>query len=133
MTLEEQELFTHAEHLSSPPNFNCLCGVRVVCGVKLHVFTFLVLCCDVRCDFCVTRCSVRRFEGIRVLFMLYVFNYIYCCPPLFPYQMVVVSLKTAETSGTGTANSSSHFFVVLQRSVSVHFCLSIVFSVLYGF
>ena len=53
------------------PNFNCLCGVRVVCGVKLHVFMCFVLCCDVRCDFCVTRCSVRLFKGIRVLFMLY--------------------------------------------------------------
>ena len=85
VTLEEQELFTRAEHLSSSPNLNCLCGVRVVCGVKLHVFMCFVLCCDVRCDFCVTRCSVRLFKGIRVLFMLYVFNYINCCPPLFPY------------------------------------------------
>ena len=43
--------------------------------------------------------------------------------------MVVVSFKTTETSGTRTANPSSHFFVVLHRSLFVHFvcplsCLS---------
>jgi hypothetical protein len=31
--------------------FTCISGVHVVCFVKLHVFTFLVSCCDVCYDF----------------------------------------------------------------------------------
>jgi len=59
----------------------CLGGVCVVRVVKLHVITFLVPCCDVRYDFRVktmfysSRLALVSPEGVRVLFMLFVFIY----------------------------------------------------------
>jgi len=32
------------------PVFTCPSGIHVVHMIKLHVFRFLVPCCDVRCD-----------------------------------------------------------------------------------
>jgi hypothetical protein len=57
--------------------------VRVVLVVKLHVFTFLVLCCDVRYNFRVKRYSIRLSflflcSKVHVLFMLFVIIYLYC-------------------------------------------------------
>jgi hypothetical protein len=46
----EQELLTFPENPSSFPCFTCLSGVRDVHVAKLHVFTFLVPCCDVCYD-----------------------------------------------------------------------------------
>ena len=43
--LVEKELPTLPEHLCSPPICTCLSWVRVV---KLHVFAFLVPCCNFR-------------------------------------------------------------------------------------
>ena len=47
----EQELLTLPEHMSSSPYFNGLSRVRVVHVFKLHVFTYLGPCSDVRYDF----------------------------------------------------------------------------------
>ena len=43
-------------YTSGAPEFasvftTCISGVHVVHTVKLHIFTFLVLCCDIRYDF----------------------------------------------------------------------------------
>ena len=52
MSHVEHQLLTVPGHLSSFPFFfTFLGGVCVVHGVKVHVFTFLVPCCDVRYDF----------------------------------------------------------------------------------
>ena len=57
--------------------FTCLNGLRVVNVVKLHVFTILVPCCDVRYDFCVTMIIASSLL-LCVLFMLFVFIYVIC-------------------------------------------------------
>jgi len=42
---------SRAPEFTPPPLFTCFSGVRVVHAVKLHAITFLVPCCDVRCNF----------------------------------------------------------------------------------
>jgi hypothetical protein len=94
--------------------FIYLSGFRVVHVLKLHVFTFFVPCCYVRCDFRVKN-YVRFalfpncFVDAHVLFMLFVFIYVYWCPTQFPYQMMFVSSNgntTVLTCGAGTAYHS---------------------------
>jgi hypothetical protein len=65
VSYKKQDLFTLREHLSSPPGFS---GVRVAhrfsfCFVLLCVFTFWIMCCDVRYDF-----------GIKTLPQFSIFN-----------------------------------------------------------
>ena len=96
----EQALCTLPGHLSLPP--------------FMHVFTFLILCCDVRYDF-----HVKTMFGSFLLlfacwefmffFMLFVFNYVYWCPTRFPFEMTFVSFysnTTGVTSGSWTVNPS---------------------------
>ena len=48
-------------------------------------------------------------QEVHVLFMLFVFIYIYRCPARFPYQMMLVTLKSNTTGvacGAGSANPS---------------------------
>ena len=69
-----------------------------------YVFTFLVPCCDVRCDF--QEKTIFRFVWICRGFMFYL---CYLCPTRFLYQMMFVlcnSNKTGVTSGAGTAYPS---------------------------
>jgi hypothetical protein len=41
-----------ADNMNALPGFfTCLIGIRVVPVITLHVFTFSVLCCDVRYNF----------------------------------------------------------------------------------
>jgi len=85
--LVEQELPTLPEHMTSPHSFTCISGIRVVLVAKLHVFTFLVPCCDVATISVSKRGSVRLYSRLyyrgHVLFMLVVFIYVYWCPARF--------------------------------------------------
>jgi hypothetical protein len=65
-------------------------GVLVVHFVKLHVFTFLVSCCNVPYDFLINTMfgsSLPLFvlSGVHVSLMVFVLIYVYWCPLLFPY------------------------------------------------
>ena len=62
VNLLEQELPTLPKHMTSPPDFS---RVRVVLIIQFLVFTFLVLCSDVRYDF-----SVEMFDQSSLLFVL---------------------------------------------------------------
>ena len=73
----EHELCTLSEHLVSPPLLTCVSGVRVV---KLHVFTFLVRCCDVRYDFRVKRCLILLDSHLLCRGFMYIYVFcIYLC------------------------------------------------------
>ena len=91
-----------------------LCGVRVVHVVKLHVFTFLIPCCEVRYDFRVKMMFDSSWlpvlQEVHVLFMLFVFIYVYWCSTRSPYQMMFVSFNsnTRVTSGAGTGTLPEH-------------------------
>ena len=71
--------------------------------------TFLVPCCEVRCDFRIIQCSVHFWipfvlKGIHVLFMLFVFIYVFWCQTRYQYQMAVVWFNnnaTGITNGEG--------------------------------
>jgi len=68
---------------------------------------------------------------VHVLFKLFVFIYLYCCPARFPYQMMFVlfNCKTmGVTSATGTANPSAEptftlIFCEVRVSQSLVFCV----------
>ena len=71
--------------------------------VKLHVFKFLVPCCDVRYDFRVkTMLGSSLFpfvlSRVHVLFMLSVFIYVYWWPTQFPCQKIFVSFNSTTTT-----------------------------------
>ena len=91
-----------------------LCGVRVVHVVKLHVFAFLIPCCEVRYDFRVKMMFdlswLPVLQEVHVLFMLFVFIYVYWCSTRSPYQMMFVSFNsnTRVTSGAGTGTLPEH-------------------------
>jgi hypothetical protein len=53
--LVQQELLTLPQHLSSSPFFTCLIEVRVLHIVNVHVFIYLVPCCDVCYNFWVKK------------------------------------------------------------------------------
>jgi len=82
----EQELFTLQEHMSSPPFLLVLVGFVLFNVVKLHVFAFLVQCCDVRVRFprkndvrfvFTPICEVKGSCAIFVfVFTFYLFTYI---------------------------------------------------------
>ena len=102
----EQELLTLQEHMYEFASvFTYLIGVCVFQVVKLHVFTFLVPCCDVCYDFRVKTmfdssylpvCFVRG----SFIFMLFVFMFENWCPTGFPYQMMSVSFNSNTTGVT---------------------------------
>ena len=86
---------------------------RVVHAVKVHVFTLLVPCCDVRYYFRVKQCSIcldsHLFCKGSYISILFVFIYAYWCATQFPFQMLFVSLNNIMkgfTYGAGTANAS---------------------------
>jgi hypothetical protein len=61
---KKRELLNLRVYLSSPPDFfvgSVSFIVLVICVVLFCVFTFWVPCCDVRCDFHIKRCSIRRY------------------------------------------------------------------------
>jgi hypothetical protein len=66
MSYKRQELLTLREHLSSPPVF-WWCP----CIVLLCVFTFWVLCCDVRYDFCIKKIFGLSLPPVVVGFVSY--------------------------------------------------------------
>ena len=74
LPIMDQKLLTLPEHPSSSPVF---CGIRVIHVVKLHFFTCLFPCFDVRYDFHLKRYQFRLYSHIycRVhsLSMLFVF------------------------------------------------------------
>ena len=79
----EQELLTILKHPSSPPVFICLSGVSVVHVVKLHVFTFVVPCFDVRYDFRVkmmfdSSWLLCQWKPHEHFFLKIVYLYLYC-------------------------------------------------------
>ena len=48
-------------------------------------------------------------QGVHVLFMLFVFIYVYLCPTLFPYHMILLSFNIytmGVTNGAGTSKPS---------------------------
>jgi hypothetical protein len=72
---KKQEPLTLREHLSSPPVFLvglCCSLFWFFSVVLLCVFTFWVLCCDVRCDFCIGRWSSCLSEGSCFVCAVYV-------------------------------------------------------------
>jgi len=131
-----------------PPLFKCTCisGVSVVHFVKLHVFTFLVPCCDVRYVFCVKTMFGSFYShlicrGFHVLFMLVVFLRILVSNTVSITDNVCVvylmnSNTTGITSGAATAITSGHLCspsdfsrIRVARSLvfCVMFCRSFVF------
>jgi hypothetical protein len=137
---------------SAAPEFyrfnTSLSGVRVVhADTCLHVFMFLVPCCDVRYDFRVKTifdsCVLTPicFVGGFVLIMSIVFIYVCWCTTRLPYKMMFLSFNsstTGATRGAETANPcethefspafsgvrvsrSSVFFIMFCRSLFVLF------------
>jgi hypothetical protein len=79
---KKQEPLTLREHLSSPPVFLvglCCSLFWFFSVVLLCVFTFWVLCCDVRCDFCIGRWSSCLSEGSCFVCAVY-FVCLWWCP-----------------------------------------------------
>jgi len=94
----------------SPLFLTCLCGVRVVHVVKLHAFTFLVPCCDVRYDnnVRVVLTAICFVGGSLSIYVICMYSR-YWSLTRFLYQMMFVSFNSNTTDvicGAGPANRS---------------------------
>ena len=81
-----------------PCFFTCLIVFRVVHVIILHVFTFLVLCCDVRYNFRLKTMFGSSLQPIcfvdsSFIFMLVACIIVYWCPTRFPYQMLFMHVQ----------------------------------------
>jgi len=70
------------EQMSYHPTFTC---ISAVCDVELHIFTLLVLCCDVRNNFRVRRCSVLLASNLISL------GFMFCKTLFFIYLRILLS------------------------------------------
>ena len=113
----------------SPVLFYLSCGTRVVHVIILHVFTFLVPCCDVLCDFrfkTVFGSYLLPFvlQIVYVIFILIVFIFANSCLTRYSYQMMLMSFNSNTTSTTGRAHE-------FNRSCFVCGCFTSVAAMFY--
>ena len=124
---------------------------RVVHLVQLHLFTILILCCDMLYNFRTKRCSVYLYSHLLCMsscffLMLFVYIYKYCHPTRFPYHMMFVTFTcntTGISNGAGTAYHSGAseftplsvefmlFSSVLYRYVLLRFTASDIFKLVF--
>ena len=80
VSYKRHNLLTHREHSCSPTVFwwgPCSSSILVLFVILLCVFTFWVLCCYVRYDFRIKRCSVRIYLQLFVGGRMYYLRYLY--------------------------------------------------------
>jgi hypothetical protein len=100
--LVEQELLTLAKHL----RLTLVFSEGLV--VQLHIFTFLVLCCDVYYDLCIKK--LHLFCMGLMFYLCYLYSlFILVSHIFFPYQKLFVLLNSNMTGATSGARTTSAY------------------------
>jgi hypothetical protein len=104
----------------------CLSELRIIHGVILFFFTFLVPCCDVKFDIVLTPICFVRF---RVLFALFVFIYVYklVSNTMFISEMVFVFIVLHSIKKNQYEYEKNYFVFVYLFFVLVFFFFVFVF------